>query len=293
MKKFIIKLVIFLICFFCLDQIIGFGFKKLHNQVKSGTVYITNYALKQSNDDILIFGASEVNHSINSLQISDSLGLKCYNLAMDGQGIYYHFTLLSELLNRHKPKLVIISTMGLHENKHVTLAPLYPYYTKFQSVRKTIEDIEPTEKYKLFIKGYAYNSLLLNVIQGNILHEPNTNGYTPLYTVAKNMHLDSNPFKIGITERTLQYYEKFILSCLNADCKVYVLDAPRYFSSNDMNENQKIRELLDKYSIEYFNYAADTMFINHPELFKDKTHLNHTGATIFTNLIIEKIKQDM
>ena len=36
----------------------------------------------------------------------------------------------------------------------------------------------------------------------------------------------------------------------------------------------------------YKDYTNDINFINHPELFKDKGHLNNTGADIFTNLII-------
>ena len=257
--------------------------------MKSGTAYTTNYALKKSQEDILIFGASEVTHSLISDQISDNLQMSCYNLGMDGQNIYYHYVILTELLKRHKPKIVITSTFILQEDDMTTIAPLFPYYFDYQSVRDMVDEIEPNEKYKLLIKSYAYNSLLINVIQGYLSNEPNTNGYKPLFNVSKDMKLDATPFKINFSDKTLNYFEKFIQTCLNADCKVIVIDTPRYVEKIDLSENLKIRELLEKYSVNYLNFATDTTFLHHQDLFKDRTHLNNEGAIVFTKLIIKAL----
>lgn len=291
MKTFFLKLAIFFLCFISLDQLNGFVFSKLYDNVKSGVSFTTNYALYKSNEDILIFGASEVTHGLISNQINDSLKMTCYNLGMDGQGIYYQYAVLNELLKRHKPKIVIISTFVLSDNERQTFAPLYPYYYNFKSIKDLIDKNEPNEKYKLLIKSYAYNSILIDVLKGNLATESNTNGFVPLSTVNKNMQLSSIPWKISTSTKTWEYYEKFIQSCLRAKCKVYIIDTPRYIEKNDAEQNLEIRSMLEKYSVNYLNYATDTTFINHPELFKDVTHLNLAGAKILTNLVIKDIKQ--
>lgn len=289
MKIFIFKISIFLLSFICIDTLFGLAFKKLYYNVKSGPVFTTNYALRKCNEEILIFGASEVSHSLVSNQISDCLKMACYNLGMDGQSIYYQYAILNEILKLHKPKIVIVSTFVLHEGK-TTIEALFPYFYDYQSIKDIIEEIKPDEKYKLFIRSYAYNSLIINVLQGNILKEPLTNGYKPLYGIGNDIQVMPEPSKIGSSDRAFAYFEKFIQACLSSKCKVYVIDTPRFTKQIDISETDRIKVVLEKYSIKYLNFATDTTFINHPNLFKDKEHLNNNGAVILTNLIIDEIR---
>jgi hypothetical protein len=291
MKVFIFKLLVFLLCFFCLDQLFGLAFKKLFNQVKSGTIFQTNYALRECNEDLLIFGGSEVVNGLISNQIVGSLGMTCYNLGRYRQNIYYQYAILNELLKQYHPKIILISTFVLTEEEKPEIGALYPYYYDYQSIRDIIKLIEPDAKYKLWIRSYAYNSLLINVLQGNIREDPKTNGYWPLFEVAKDMQLILTPFKINYSDRTLIYFEKFINACIKTNSTVYVIDTPRYFVNNDIGEKRKIRDLLKEYSVDYFDFSTDTTFINHPELFRDNYHLNNQGALIFTKFIIDKITQ--
>lgn len=271
----------------------GYVIGKLYTRVKSGTIYTTNYALRESNEAILIFGASEVAHSLISNQISDSIGLTCYNLALDGQNITYQYATLNELLKRHKPKILILSTFMLNEKEKFTPSSLFPYYYDYPMIKNLIEEVDPSTKYKLLVKSYAYNSLLVKILQGNISNEPNTNGYKPIYDIGKNMKLSNKLYKLNITDKTLKYFNKFIQACKEVNCKVYVIDTPRYYAKNDKNQNIMIRKLLADKSVEYLDFAADSTFINHPEIFKDGTHLNHDGAKIFTGIIANRIKQDL
>lgn len=291
LKIFIYKLLVFLLCFFCLDQLSGLAFKKLYNHVKSGAIFSTNYALRKSNEDLLIFGGSEVVNGLISNQISDSLEMTCYNLGRYGQNIYYQYAILKELLKRNHPKIILISTFVLYETEKPEIGALYPYYYDYQSIRGIINVIEPDAKYKLWIKSYAYNSLIINVLQGNIREESETNGYIPIFEADKNMQLISTPFKINFSDRTLIFFEKFINACIKANSQVYVIFTPRYFEKNDIGEKRKIRALLKEYSVEYFDFATDTTFLNHPELFRDNHHLNNQGAFVFTKLIVDKITQ--
>jgi hypothetical protein len=290
MKSFFSRLVFFLLIFVSLDQVLGLAFDYYYNKVKSGTIYTTNYALKLSTDDILIFGASESTHSLISKQITDSLGLSCYNLGMDGQNILYQYALFNELLNRHRPKIIIISTVILNESEKTSLSPLFPYYSDYTSIKEIILDYDINDKYKLFIKGYAYNSMLLKIIQGNITTEPGTKGYIPLQSVSKNLIMDTIPFRIMPSTLTFKYFERFLAACRENNIKVLVIAPPRFVKGIDEAEKLQIINLLERYSLQYYDFTTDTTFNNHPELFKDGPHLNHKGAIIFTDIIIDIIR---
>jgi hypothetical protein len=258
---------------------------------KSGTSYTSNYGIESCQEDIIIMGASEVSHSFISNQIADSLGMTCYNLGMDGNNIYYQYAVLSELLSRYKPKIVITSTNVLEESDR-TITSLFPYSYKYKNIREFIYEIKPVEKYKLFIKSYAYNSLIIKIIQGNILKEPKTNGYRPLFALSKNLQYSPIPYTIGISDRTLKYFEKYVNLCLNAGCKVFIVETPKYQNTYNKAENDKIMSLIRKYDVEHISFQNDTTFINHSELFKDRTHLNDQGARIFTTKIIDYLNLD-
>jgi len=291
MKTFVTKLIILLGLFICIDQLCGIAFDKFYDQVKSGTIYKTNYALRESTEEIVIFGASEVSHSLISNQIRNRMGMTCYNMGLDGQSIYYQYAVLNELLRRYSPKIVIISTNILHENRTTNIASLFPYYYKYINIRNLIREVEPSERIKLLIKSYAYNSLIIKVIEGNIRVEPETNGYIPLFAEGNDMQLDTTPYRFNITDITLEYFLKFIEACKEANCKVFVIGTPKYFTNIDIDQHQMIKKLLDEQSIDFLDFTTDTTFTNHPELFKDKPHLNHNGAIIFTDMVIDEILQ--
>lgn len=292
MKNWVTKLLIFVIIFIGIDQFCGLMLYRQFNQVKSGSIYTTNYALRASNEDIVIFGASEVSHGLISNQIRDSLDMTCYNMGIDGESIYYQYAVLRELLKRYHPEIVIISTNILHEDKRTTIASLYPYYYHYDDIRDVVREVESTEKYKLLIKSYAFNSLMIKLLDGLITEDSGTNGYKPLLAVNKNLQPKETPYRLNITDSSLKYFIKFLESCKEAECKVYVIETPKYRSNSDDAQNQMIKKLLEQHSVTYLDHADDTTFNNHPELFKDKPHLNNDGAVIYTNLIIEQIQQD-
>lgn len=293
MLLFIKKLVVITFLFIIFDQFFGYVISKLYYNVKSGSSYIANYAIKKGNEDVVIFGASEVSHSLISNQISDSLGLSCYNFGLDGQGIYYQYALIKELLKRYSPKVVIFSSFILYDDQTISISRLYPYYYDHQDIKDLILELQPDAKYKLLIKSYAFNSLILNIIGGYLITEPRTNGYKPLYSKQADIQIMTTPFKIGLTDKTINYFEKIMQMCISAGCKVIVLDVPRYVESNDSVEEFRIQQMLKEYSVDYLHYSTDTTFINHPDLFKDRTHLNNDGAIVFTKMVIERIVQGM
>lgn len=292
MRNFLVKLFVFCILVISLDSLIGFGVKRMYSSVKSGTIHTLNYGFKGCNEEILFFGASEISHHFISNTISDSLKMSCYNLGYDGSGIFLHYPLFSSILKRYNPKIVIISA-SLLEGKKIEIPNLYPYYYQYNDVKSIINELDSTDKIKLLLNGYLYNSMIINILQGFFVDGSKLNGYLPLYGNSKFMKLNLQPFSVPITKQSIYYFSKFIEIARSKGIIVYIMSPPRYQISNYTLDKKNINLICKRYGAKYVNYLNDTSFVNHPELFKDRPHLNDKGAKILTEKFIERLKYDL
>lgn len=294
MWKFIKKFSILVLLIFISDFFIGKITQHFYFKVKSGDVYDVNYGIKSCDEDILILGASEVARSIVSNQLTDSLGLSCYNFGRDGNNIYNQYFLLENILNRYQPKLIIISTTVLEESDK-TINNFLPYIGDNNFAKSIVKDIDLTEYYKSFCRSYCYNSSVIKIAQGNLSRVSNNlNGYKPLYERNnKSNHLDypEKPYKMGLSERTLSYYRKFLNLCNSKGVKVVVLSTPKYAKNFDKVEEQQINNLIKDYNCTYLDFSKDSTIYTNSSIFKDVTHLNNDGAVFFTGILASQIKK--
>ena len=107
MRKFIIRLLAFLLLMFVVDRGVGLGMKYMQEHAKGGYVGHHNKIINHSDEDILIFGSSRAIHHYNPQIIKDSLAMSCYNCGQDGNGIILFYGWWQLMKERHTPKLVI------------------------------------------------------------------------------------------------------------------------------------------------------------------------------------------
>lgn len=99
MRRFICKILLFLIGLVIVDNLVGLEGKYLVNHVKGGDNGLNTYICRKLQDDCLVFGSSRGMHHYDPNIISDSLGMSCWNCSLDGSGIilmYGRYKLLSE-----------------------------------------------------------------------------------------------------------------------------------------------------------------------------------------------------
>jgi len=292
MKKFILRGAILILLILLTDFLIGQIFGMMFNKVRSGSVYNTTYGIRDCKDQILIMGDSEVKHGLVSNLFSDSLGMSCYNLGLDGNNVFFQYGMLREIVNRYTPEIIIISkSIALEAESSVT--SLFPFYDDFLYVKETILEIAPAEKYKLISKAYMYNSLLLKIVPGIFRSDPETGGYSPLFSGQNRMNYNLVPdtvyFKGKSTTRSRGYYDKFIRLAVSAGSRVIVITAPR-FSYVKYAETDEFNEIVQNDDVIYLEYENDPTFTGHADYFYDEFHLNHKGAVVLTNRIIYDIK---
>ena len=87
MKRFLIKVSVFLIGLVMFDFMVGMCCRYLVNHAKGGDTGLNNYICHKMTEEFLIFGSSRGMHHYDPSIITDSLNMSCWNCAKDGNGI--------------------------------------------------------------------------------------------------------------------------------------------------------------------------------------------------------------
>ena len=298
MKRFIIRLLVFLSLAFILDRGFGVAMKYLQEHAKGGYVGHHNYILNQADEDILIFGSSRAIHHYNPQIIEDSLGMSCYNCGQDGNGIVLFYGWWQIMKDRHLPKVIIYDVnpsfdLLVGENNSKYLGWLRSEYDN-DDVKQIFEDIDPTEKYKMQSMMYRYNSKFLQNMIDYVhpIFQISPNGYLPFKGKFDKMKIKERKNAERIIFDAQK--EKFLVSLINdakdRGIKLVFVASPVWYGMND-KQFEPLVKICNEQSIPFYNYSNDTNFVSNDKMFKDGTHLNSYGADMFTSEICNLFKK--
>jgi hypothetical protein len=152
--------------------------------------------------------------------------------------------------------------------------------------------IDPSERWKMLSKTYRYNAKCL-VTLSDFVH-PNhedIKGYRPLEAV---MTYDKDPSEedeakvVQVDSLKLEYLERFVKRCKEANVKFVFAVSPTYMKSRDVFD--PVRVLAEKYQVPFLMHYQDSDYVGHKELFKDATHMNRVGAERYSSRIANELK---
>ena len=298
MKRFVIRLIVFLIIMFILDRGFGFTMAYLQNHAKGGYIGHHNYILNNSNEDVLIFGSSRAIHHYNPQVLLDSIGMSCYNCGQDGNGIVLFYGWWQLMKNRHQPKMIIYDVnpsfdLLKGEDNSKYLGWLRSEYDN-EDVKHIFNDIDDSEKYKMLSMMYRYNSKFLQVVTDYLhpLFNISSNGYLPLKGKMDKMKIKkSNKVDkptIEFDKLKLSYMDAFIKDTKERGIKLIFVASPIWYGKNE-EQFIPIENLCVKEGIQFYNYSNDTVFMHCDKMFKDGNHLNAYGADIFTQYLCNQL----
>ena len=299
MKRFVIRLLVFLAIMFVLDRGFGLAMKYFQEHAKGGYVGHHNYILHQANEDILIFGSSRAIHHYNPQIIEDSLGMSCYNCGQDGNGIVLFYGWWQMIKERYKPKMIIYDIspgfdLLIGEDNSKYLGWLRSEYDH-EGIQKVFEDIDPTEKYKMMSMMYRYNSKFLQIITDYIhpLFNISPNGYLPLEGEMDKMKIkeesEEKEPSYAFDSQKLTYIETFVKETKDRDIKLIFFVSPIWYGMNE-TVFDPLKEMCKRHGCAFFDFSNEKDFVHNKKMFKDGSHLNTKGADYFTNDICPRLK---
>lgn len=297
-KIFLYKLLLFVFLLIIADRSFGLVMDKFLAETNKGDWGRSNYLMNEAEGDVLIMGSSRAIHHYDIGCLSDSLGMKCINAGEDGMGILLMNTRLKHIAERRTPKLVIYEFLPEYDidselDNSRYLKFLRPY-VDHPDVRESVMDISPNERWKLNSKMYMYNSVFLDIVTQRFSRVPAMSRdffWAPLKgefdgtsdSVYNGSNTESDPLK----ER---YLRGFVQICEENGIRLLFVVSP-YYGGGTFNVPSSLASLCDEYSIPLLNHFSDSTFVSDPSLFVDPGHLNERGASRFTIMVGEEVKE--
>ena len=262
----------------------------------------TCFALDKVDTPVVIVGSSRASHHYVTQMVEDCLGLDAYNVGRDGCYFSDNICIINSILDRYSPELIIweLSDNPLYINGNDPLESLYSYYGGKQWVTDVI-DMEEDKDVRLCLKSslYRYNSQILRIclwwLQNNGGSDVDK-GYDPL--VPKKWIVPSNGKDEKAREQEIdlskmQLFVNVIDRIKMGGVNLIVVNSPVYSDDEDVKPDQDsslVREILSKNGFCYLDNRCLSEFMGHPEYFNDMTHLNSTGAEVYTRIFLEQLK---
>jgi len=296
MKKFLINIAIFFAIVAVVDFSLGKVFHYLQWNVTGGRTGNEYYACKQSNEDILIMGSSRAAHHYDPQMISDSLGMSCFNAGEEGNGIIMQYGRWKMISERYAPKLIIYDIFSLYDaeiNDNMAYVDRLKPYCDDREVKRYVSSVFPLEKFKLFSQMYCYNYKFFEILSDCRITRQKGNGYTPLNgrilkaveerPIIKREELESDEVKVA-------YLMKLIHEAAEKGTKIVFVISPSWHGGHyKKSAYTDINNLAEKYSIPLYSFI-DSPICDNPDYFKDSSHLNSKGASIFTSQLVSMLK---
>lgn len=307
-----IKKIAFGVLSFCfllvlVDWTVGTWSEKMYRKSRYGIFHRQIYCLTESQDELMILGSSRAAHHYVPQVFEDSLGMSCYNAGSDGMCIYYHYGILASRIQRGcPPKMVILEVIGTDAevsqsatfSLDAALDRYAPHYGEFAEIDSLFALNGWKEKVKLLSKTYKYNSKLVQTIKCNYIPWPEDRGYEALNGVMKVAEgekaadvLAPSAAHPNIEERKLIYLQKFIGDCKDNNIEIVMCYSP-YYGQTIPASIRMIEELATKNDVPFLNYGDDVRF-QKPEYFQDAGHLNDTGATAYSKMVVSFLRETM
>ncbi|MDE6288821.1 MAG: hypothetical protein K2M00_08575 [Muribaculaceae bacterium] len=295
MKQFIIKLSIFALIIVACDFALGYVFR-LYDYTKGGTIHKIHALMTRETPGVLVLGSSRAAHHYVTSALSDSLNLKAYNGGVDGQGVPIAYALFKGVNQRVTPSIIICDlhpSFDLNDDSYPSLNSLYPY-TLVDSVENIITSFDPQESIKMISNSYRLNSALFRLIPSVLLSGSDSRkGYDPLFRKLETNIYSDDTTQVAVVPDINPTKEKWLRALItesgDAGSKLIFTISP-VLGGGDLDYYKKELAIINEYDIPVFNYLNDRRFIDTPQFFNDKTHLNNAGAEIFTNVVISDIK---
>jgi len=296
---FVSKAALFLVLMFATDRVAGLVLQRYFLKMNAGTAAATTYALDKANEDLIVFGSSRALHHYVPSILRDSLGMTAYNAGRDGMTMLYSYAVFKSMLKRYTPRAVVLDVyMDFDSYREVNdrMSALSPHYDRHPEIRPIVNLRGPYERIKAFSKLYDYNSLLFTIVANNLVHrtDPNKDGYTPLNSNTPPAWSDFGFPDNKVDSMKTRYFEEFLAETRKANVEVFVVVSPFYGRWKIPLEGlQWAKRYCNENGFFFRDYSQSPYYLSHREWFSDNSHLNDTGARIFTRMLCSDIKEDL
>ncbi len=295
-------------CF--LDKVISSSLEK-SNTIAEGELSVWNDILNQRvNADIIIQGSSRAWVHFDPSMITDSTGLSCYNIGVDG----HHFLMQDirfKILEKynHEPKLIIhsleTSTLSNRRdlyNSNQFLPYMLDYSKDFRDPLQKFNGFVLYDFYIPLIRYYGNYYVLSQLVLNRVKSVENAGRIKGFRGKILKWNDDLKNAKAKFTSKeaivdraTFNAFNAYLVSSKKKDIQVVLVYPPEYIEGQGFISNRgeiinMYQELSKKYDIPFIDFSNNFLSYKR-EYFYNSTHMNKEGAELFTAELIKIMKE--
>ena len=305
-RRIAITIFAFLLGLVAIDQLSGLALRAVFARTMTGDAGgMVNHALANADADVIVFGTSRAAHHVDSLALSEQLGVDVYNAGVDGQRIFYARMLQALLLAEGTNAQLFVlqaETRGLFKPEPERALVMTPFAHRSADLLEVLERIDPKVRIKLLSATYPFNSKLPSMLR-NVGREPPRDQFEVLHGTMDGPPVDALEFEADLSVEppypldpfAADMYREFVAEAHAAGIPVFMFGGPRYREGGEGPAYSVAIAFFDALANEYDNVVFLPLNDEtHPELvradwFRDRDHLNAEGAAAFTVLLGEEI----
>lgn len=264
------------------------------------------------NSDVVIYGSSRAMVHLDPKIIKDSLKLDAYNLGINGHNFWLQYYRHKELIEHNKKPAFIIHSVDvftLAKRKDLFhMEQFLPYMLYNRDLEKWIGSYEGYSSYDFNIPLVRYygqyktiGSVIKEAITGTQLADSGRYlGFSAQYkewnddlVKAKKKFPD---FNAELDKETVRLFDKYLKECIDNGIYIVLVYTPEYKEGQSFVRNRSevmntFQTFSAKYNIPFLDYSDDPISYD-KKYFYNASHLNVTGAEIFTSKLISDIKNN-
>jgi hypothetical protein len=289
--KLLKRCVIVIVALVVIDVLVGVACRAFLRSVpdNNSPLAIDKHNIFDENSDVIIMGASQAKHNFDPRILTDSLGMKTYVAGQDGIDVIQNYIYLKAIFDRKPPKLVILEVYHgyLDGSMKHRISNLNMWYGLSEPVTEYFDSQASwQERLKLKSNLYIYNGLLHHLIRMKVRAENAIDGYVPMIGQYKGGFTVANDFEADSEE--LKYLDMIVELCKKYHTKLFMVRSP-IFLIND-SYNAWLADYCKRNDLPLLNHSANKELTDHPELFREKLHLNKDGAEKFSKILASELK---
>ena len=299
MRKFLIRVLVFAVLTIAIDLAFGAIFPFLREKAKGGRTHEEYYIAEECEAEALVFGSSRALHHYVPSVFQESLHLSCFNCGKDGMGSLLAYARFRMLTGRYTPKLVIYDVAPLFdyaadEDNTKYLGSLNPDLGK-EGVREAVQTFtDPETRILMNSQMYRYNSHFISYLIDCLVNRHYSDGgYQAIFGRIKTDGLTDDTLMVEktleIDTKKMKLIEAMILECQSRGITFVFVMSPVYKGRYPKENLQPLIDMALKHEVPFLDFSAADGIADNADYFQDSTHLNDTGAHIYSKVVAEAL----
>lgn len=300
MKKYILKIVLFFAIVAIVDFFFGQFCDKMNAHAKGGDTKQLYDLVRRDHHDVLVFGSSRAHHHYVPTVLEDVLNMECYNAGYDGNGVVLAYPILAHVTERHKPAVVVFEVsrgfdiaVNEQDKKNTRyISRLKPFY-RIPAVTEVIKSVSYNDYLQVHSGLYRYNSTFVHMAMDNVLNmEMDPKGYQALSGTYVNDKIRKPFVEHPLDSLKIHYLVKMADLGKKLDINMVWVLSPQFFDESEEHKVYDVsKRIAEEHDIPFLDYYTDPDFVGREDLFRDATHMNDTGARLFSDKVANDIKK--